>query len=289
METMMSRIEWTAVTWNPIVGCSIESEGCNNCYAMRMAARLAAMGQEPYQDTTRKVKNKDFWTGDINRSSDRVFTKPHDLPRGEIIFVNSISDLFHPDADPALVMKIIEIMLSEPRHIFQVLTKRPYYAASFLKQHGIILPVHVWVGTSVENAKVKHRIDGLRSVAATVRFLSLEPLINSLGNLDLANIEWVITGGESGPGARFCDPEWIREVRDQCVGAAVPFFHKQNGSNPQNFAALPGGKPKGNPKGGNLLDGKKWLQYPTTGHSLDRPSTPPLRPSATVASQLQTA
>ena len=279
----MSKIEWTEKTWNPLIGCSIESAGCTNCYAIRDAYRKNFNKKVPqYAGLTVRTPGKPaVWTGIIRRNSNTAFYAPKKWREGKIIFVNSMSDLFHPEADKALVEEIIGIMLTEERHIFQVLTKRPSYAATFLKERGISLPRHVWIGTSVENMKVTDRIDALRTIPAKVRFLSLEPMIGSLGILNLIDIHWVISGGESGPGARFCDPEWIREVRDQCVGLAIPFFHKQNGSNPQNFATVLGGKPKGESKGGNLLDGMKWLQYPATGHSLDRPSMPPLRLPAT--------
>ncbi|HYG90769.1 MAG TPA: phage Gp37/Gp68 family protein [Azospirillum sp.] len=268
----MSKIEWTESTWNPIVGCTIISPGCTNCYAMRMAFRCEHMGQTHYIGTTKRVKDNIVWTGVLRRAPDHIVTKPLKVRRPTVWFVNSMSDLFHEDADPAWVVEVIEIMARTPHHTYQVLTKRPEVAAAFFGRHGAIWPDNAWLGISVEDAARKARIEVLRHFPARIRFLSVEPLLGPVGELDLAGINWVITGGESGPGARLCRPEWVREVRDQCVAAGVAYFHKQWGQPDNN--PLVADKPPGMPlakwikevdphgKGGALLDGRLWREFP---------------------------
>lgn len=260
-------IEWTEHTWNPFVGCSVHTAGCANCYAMRMAARIEAMGHAPaYAGLTDRGR----WTGVIHRSSDAAMRKPLGLPSGAVVFVNSMSDFWHANARDEWRHEALEVIRARPDVTFQILTKRPENIAPTLARMGITrLPDNIWLGATVEDGRVIERIDHLRHAPAAVRFLSVEPLIGPVGRMDLAGIHWVITGGESGPRARFCNPNWVREVRDQCVSAGVPLFHKQWGtyrSNPlvceegwsESRAAA--GDPHG--KGGALLDGRLWREMP---------------------------
>lgn len=264
-------IEWTEHTWNPIVGCSVLSAGCTNCYAMRQARRIEGFGTIPaYIGTTKSTKAGPVWTGKIAQSSRDQIDKPRRIRGSAMIFVNSMSDLFHPDADDAWRDDAFDVMRSVGRHTYQVLTKRPDVAKRYYSERCEVhnLP-QVWLGVSVERADVKHRIDTLRSIPASVRFLSIEPLIGPVGELDLTGIHWVITGGESGPRARSCAPDWVREVRDQCIEANVPLFHKQWGKYENNPLVVEQGMspteareidPHG--KGGGLLDGRLWRQMP---------------------------
>lgn len=266
-------IEWTEHTWNPFVGCFIASAGCKNCYAMRMAARLEAAGQGPYQGTTRSG----VWTGKLNRATDAAMRKPLGLPGRAVIFVNSMSDFWHDNALDAWRAEALDIIERTPQHQYQILTKRPELIAPTLERMGIAqLPDNVWLGATVEDHRVTWRIDHLRAAPARIRFLSVEPLTAPLGAVDLGGIHWVITGGESGPGARPCKAEWVREARDQCTAADVPFFHKQWGKPAFNplAAAYPRKARAGesladyikridpNGKGGALLDGKLWREMP---------------------------
>jgi protein gp37 len=174
-------------------------------------------------------------------------------------------------ADPADVLVIIDVMQRCPRHVFQVLTKRPEHAAAFLARHGIVLSHNIWLGVSVESANYKHRIDTLRSIPSQIRFLSIEPLLGPVGVINLDGVSWVITGGESGPGARPCDPDWVREVRDQCVARGVAYFHKQWGKPSNNPSEADGSS-----TGGGWLDGVLWRQYPKAPQSVRLPCFPPL-------------
>lgn len=266
----MGRIEWTEHTWNPILGCSIESAGCKNCYAERLAHRLAAMGQAPYAGLTRRTKAGAIWTGELRLAGAAQLDKPRRIARPAMIFANSMSDLFHPEAPDEWRDQVYRVMAETPRHVYQVLTKRPQVARAYYAArphlHGLR---HIWVGASVEDRRVIGRIDTLRSIPAGLRFLSLEPLIGPLGRLDLAGISLVITGGESGPGARRCDPAWVRDIRDQCISAGVAYFHKQWGTYASNPLVAERGlgvrdaqiiDPHG--KGGALLDGKLWREMP---------------------------
>lgn len=267
-----SKIEWTEHTWNPIVGCSVESAGCTNCYAMRMARRLEGFGQPAYQGLTKSTKGGPVWTGVIRQASDAQINKPARISPPSIIFVNSMSDLFHPDAQDAWRDDAFSVMQSVARHSYQVLTKRPQVARAYYDKRPAIhrLP-QIWMGVSVERADVRWRIDELREIPASVRFLSIEPLIGPVGEMDLTGIHWVITGGESGPGARPSDPAWTREVRDQCLAAGVPLFHKQWGAWKNNPLVWEGGidptdarglDPDPAAKGGAGLDGRLWRQMP---------------------------
>lgn len=207
----MSKIEWTNETWNPVTGCSKYSEGCQNCYAEKMTKRLAAMGQEKYKNGFNKV----------------VF-HPEELNRGfggksKMIFVNSMSDTFHADISKFQISKILEYCSFNKQHIFQILTKRAARVEEFS------YPPNVWLGVTVEKENYKNRIEFLRHTDAKIKFLSCEPLLGDLGELDLTGIDWVIAGGESGPGARPMHPDWVRNIQKQCQEQNVPFFFKQWG------------------------------------------------------------
>ncbi|KQW30793.1 ABC transporter ATP-binding protein [Rhizobium sp. Root274] len=220
-------IEWTDATWNPVAGCSIMSAGCTNCYAMRMAARLEAMGVEKYRGLTRKSGGRAKWTGDLYLD-DKALEIPASWSKPRNVFVNSMSDLFHPDVPVDFIRKVWDVMSATKRHTYQILTKRPDRMAEILSDGFSVLP-NVWLGTSVEDGKVIHRLDELRAVPAAVRFVSFEPLIGSVSAGRLDGIQWAIVGGESGPGARAMDPAWIDEIFDMCEEAGSAFFFKQWG------------------------------------------------------------
>lgn len=220
-------IEWTDATWNPVAGCSIMSAGCTNCYAMRMAARLDAMGVQKYADLTRKSGGKHKWTGKIYLDY-RALDVPFNWHRPRNVFVNSMSDLFHPEVPVDFIQKIWGVMERTSRHTYQILTKRPDRMAMVVGREVRVLP-NVWLGTSVEDASVHHRIDQLRQVPAAVRFVSFEPLIGSVAGAKLHGIHWAIVGGESGPRARHLDPGWVDEIFTMCAAADVAFFFKQWG------------------------------------------------------------
>lgn len=249
-----SKIEWTEVTWNPVAGCSVISPGCTNCYAMRLAARLALMGQEKYAGTTRRSGKRSVWTGQINLVPDAL-ELPRSWHKGRMIFVNSMSDLFHPEVPESFIVRVFSVMQDCPQHTFQILTKR----GERLSEVALRLPwpENVWMGVSVENSDYLSRADHLRQVPAHVRFLSVEPLLGPLAGLNLAGIHWVIVGGESGPGARPVDAEWVRDIRDQCVAARVPFFFKQWGGTNKK-------------KAGRLLDGRTWDELPPDARQRQR-------------------
>jgi protein gp37 len=241
-----SDIEWTDATWNPVAGCAILSPGCTNCYAMRMAARLDAMGQPKYSGLTRKSGRRYIWIGAVKLDWSSLEV-PKTWQKGRRIFVNSMSDLFHEDVPRDFVQAVFAVMRSTPRHVYQVLTKRAERMAALAP--GLPWPKNVWMGVSVESAEYVDRIDLLRASGAGVKFLSLEPLLGPLPKLNLRGIDWVIVGGESGPGARAMDPGWVREIRDQCVAAGVAFHFKQWGG-PVKSAT------------GRVLDGRTWDEQP---------------------------
>ena len=224
-----SQIEWTDATWNPVAGCTIQSAGCSNCYAMQMAKRLEAMGVEKYKGLTRKSGKRTIWNGTV-----RVDKKSLDIPlkwkKPRKIFVNSMSDLFHEDVPEAFIWQVWDVMRQTPRHHYQILTKRPDRMAEFVCRANISLLPNVWLGTSVEDVSVVSRIDELRQVPAAIRFISFEPLIGSVGSVDLEGIHWAIVGGESGSNARPIQEEWIDEIHDQCSYQDVAFFFKQWGT-----------------------------------------------------------
>jgi len=243
-----STIEWTEATWNPIAGCNVLSPGCTNCYAMRLAHRLEAIGQAKYRGTTRKSGGRAKWTGKITLDHSAL-----QIPRrwrgSKIIFVNSMSDLFHEDVPLSFIQDIFNVMKETPWHTYQILTKR----AQRLEELAARLPwsENIWMGVSVENTEYLWRVDHLRRVPAQIKFLSLEPLLGALKSLNLDNVDWVIAGGESGPGARPVEADWIRDIRDQCAAAGVAFHFKQWGGVIKK-------------RNGRTLDGRTWDELPAT-------------------------
>ena len=231
-----SGIEWTESTWNPVTGCTKVSPGCKHCYAKRMAERLQAMGQESYANGF-----------ELTLQPDRL-ELPLQWKKPQTIFVNSMSDLFHEEVPFDYVRRVFDVMTSAHWHRFQVLTKRAERLAALSSR--LSWPPNVWMGVSVETERYRGRIDDLRSTGARLKFLSLEPLLGPLPDLDLRGIDWVIVGGESGPKARPMDTEWVTDLRDQCRLAAVPFFFKQWGGTNKK-------------KAGRLLHGRTWDQMPT--------------------------
>jgi len=242
----VSRIEWTGITWNPVTGCDRVSPGCDHCYALTLARRLRAMGQARYQ---RDGDPRTSGPGFAVTCHPAALAAPYRWRTPRLVFVNSMSDLFHARVPAAFIGQVFDVMAGTPRHTYQVLTKRPGRARRLAG--GLPWPPNVWLGASVENGRYLWRADQLRDIPAAVRFLSAEPLLGPLTGLDLAGIGWVIAGGESGPGYRPPDPAWIRGIRDQCTAAAVPFFFKQWG----------GATPRA---GGRDLDGRTWDQMPAT-------------------------
>lgn len=220
-------IEWTDATWNPVAGCTIMSAGCTNCYAMRMAARLEAMGVEKYKGLTRVSGGRRKWTGAIT-FDENALSVPLRWKKPKNIFVNSMSDLFHPDVPVSVVEKVWAVIDATPHHTYQILTKRPDRMAEILNGGFKVLP-NTWLGTSVEDSRVVNRIDELRNVPAKVRFVSFEPLIGSVSGAHLCGIDWAIVGGESGPNARHMDPKWIDEIFEMCAESGTAFFFKQWG------------------------------------------------------------
>ncbi len=244
-------IEWTDATWNPVTGCTKVTTGCDHCYAERLAGlRL----REAY---LRRLPAVDTGSNRSNPFAVRLWPERLDQPlrwaEPRMVFVNSMSDMFHHDIPDSFVLQVFEVMMKADGHTYQVLTKRPSRAARFWKRYSehfelSEIPPHIWIGTSVENWDVSYRVRHLRLVPASVRFLSCEPLLGPM-ELDLEGIHWVIVGGESGPGHRPMSSLWARKIRDKCRRAGVPFFFKQVG----------GTTPKA---GGRLLDGREWNQMP---------------------------
>lgn len=230
-----SAIEWTEATWNPVTGCTKISPGCKHCYAARMAARLKAMGSDRYRN------------GFGVTLQDDLLDLPLRWRTPKLIFVNSMSDLFHADVPAEFIIQVFEAMGKASWHTFQVLTKRADRLQELSKR--LSWSPNIWMGVSVETEKYFGRIERLTSVAAAVRFLSLEPLLGPLNDLPLSGIDWVIVGGESGPGARPMQREWVTSIRTQCKSAGVPFFFKQWG----------GVRKK---KNGRELDGKTYDAMP---------------------------
>lgn len=228
-------IEWTDSTWNPVTGCTKISAGCMNCYAERMAMRLKAMGQDNYR----------------NGFEVTLHEKSLELPlrwrKPQNIFVNSMSDLFHEDVPVEFILRVFDVMRRADWHRFQILTKR----SERMLELDPILPWadNIWMGVTVERDDCRYRIHDLRRTGAAIKFLSLEPLLGPLHNLDLSGIDWAIVGGESGIGARPVQPEWVRDLRDQCLAAGVPFFFKQWGGTNKK-------------KAGRMLDSIEWNERP---------------------------
>lgn len=219
-------IEWTDATWNPVAGCTVLTAGCTNCYAMRMAARLEAMGVEKYVGLTRKSGGRAKWTGKLFLDH-KSLSMPTTWSKPRKVFVNSMSDLFHSDVPADFIADVWQVMADTPRHTYQILTKRPDRMIEIVPSLRK-LP-NVWLGTSVEDERVLHRVDELRRVPAVVRFVSFEPLIGSVAAAELTDIHWAIVGGESGPKARYMDSAWVDEIFDICVQYGVAFFFKQWG------------------------------------------------------------
>lgn len=234
-----SRIEWTDATWNPVTGCTKISPGCKNCYAHRMARRLHAMGQVRYRNNFAVTLQVD------------VVDQPLRWTQPRKIFVNSMSDLFHPHVSFDFIRSVFNIMGEAHWHIFQILTKR----SERLIELAGKLPWqdNIWMGVSVENAHYTYRVEHLRKVPAAVRFLSVEPLLGPISRLPLQGIQWVIVGGESGPGARNMQPSWVRKIRDRCIAQGVPFFFKQWGGTRKKLT-------------GRELDGRTWNEMPEWVH-----------------------
>lgn len=250
-------IEWTDSTWNPVAGCSIMSSGCTNCYAMQMAFRLEAMGVEKYAGLTRKSGGRTVWKGVVNEDHNSL-----SIPRGwkkpRKIFVNSMSDLFHPQVSMEFIAKVWEVMADTPRHSYQILTKRPDRMAEFTQSADVPILENVWLGTSVENNEVVHRIDELRSVPAKIKFISFEPLIGSVGDVDLSEIDWAIVGGESGPKARPIKEQWIDEIHEACKDYEAAFFFKQWGAWGKD------NKRRSKKLNGRTYRGKTWDEMPVS-------------------------
>ncbi len=230
-----SGIEWTESTWNPLTGCTKISPGCKMCYAERMARRLQAMGQPNYANGFKLAMHE------------QVLSKPLEWKTPQVIFVNSMSDLFHEKAPVEFIQKTFAVMRQVNWHQFQILTKRSARLLELSPQ--IEWTDNIWMGVSVENQDYTFRIDDLRRTGAKVKFLSLEPLLGPLARLDLRGINWVIVGGESGPGARPVEEAWVKDIRDQCLAKKVPFFFKQWGGVHKK-------------KAGRSLDGRTWDEMP---------------------------
>ena len=245
MASQSSKIEWTESTWNPVRGCTRVSEGCRFCYAERIAARFSGKGMA-YEGLAENTKAGPRWTQQVV-AVPALLNEPLKWKKPRRIFVNSMSDLFHEKIELAYIQKVFSVMEKAHWHQFQVLTKR----AELLLKYSPKLPwpPNVWMGVSVEDERVTDRIDALRQTDAHVKFLSLEPLLGALPNLDLDGIDWVIVGGESGPGARKMEEAWVIEIREQCVDADVAFFFKQWG-----------GKRKS--KTGRELEGRTYDEMP---------------------------
>lgn len=234
-----SAIEWTDATWNPVTGCTKITAGCDNCYAARFSERWRGIPGHPFENGF-----------DLTLRSERI-GQPLAWKRSRMIFVNSMSDLFHKEVPRTFIDEVFDTMEKADWHVFQVLTKRSSLMRDYLRRRyrAASPPAHIWLGVSVENSRSAARIDHLRQAPATVRFLSVEPLIGTVGPVDLTGIHWVIAGGESGPGARPMMIDWAREIRDQCAEQSVAFFFKQWG----------GIRPK---TGGRDLDGREWNELP---------------------------
>jgi protein gp37 len=241
-----SSIEWTDATWNPVTGCTKISRGCDNCYAERFSERFRGVAGHPFENGF-----------DLTLRPERV-EQPLAWRRPRMIFVNSMSDLFHKEVPRSFIDRVFDTMEAADWHVFQLLTKRSSLMRNYLQRRyeNRPCPSHIWCGVSVEDRQARSRIDHLRVAPSGARFLSIEPLLGPVGDLDLAGINWVIVGGESGPRARPMSPDWVREVRDQCVEQGVSFFFKQWG----------GLRPK---DGGRELDGREWNGFPGTVKSAE--------------------
>jgi protein gp37 len=243
-----SSIEWTDATWNPVAGCTVISPGCTNCYAMRMAARLDAMGMPKYRSLTRRSGRRSVWTGRISLDQPALHT-PLEWSKPRMVFVNSMSDLFHEGVPASFIERVWEVMSRAGHHTFQILTKRVDRMAALVP--SLPLLPNVWLGTSVENTDYLWRLEALRRIDAAIRFASFEPLLGSVTNVELQGIDWAIVGGESGPGARRIRSEWVEEIRDACRRAGTAFFFKQWGGTNKKRA-------------GRKFEGRTWDEFPVS-------------------------
>ena len=237
-----TKIEWTDKTWNPITGCTRHSAGCAHCYAEVMSRRLHAMGLGKYANGFRLTMHEDAL------DEPKAWKKPH------VIFVCSMSDLFHADVTFEFIDKIMDTIRTTPQHRYQLLTKRAERMAEYFSMREV--PANAWLGVTVESSSVKYRIDALRTLPASVRFLSCEPLIDAMGEMDLTNIDWVIVGGESGPKARPMKEEWVLQIQTQCEKQGSTFFFKQWGTWGSD------GVKRNKHENGKLLNGKIWQAMP---------------------------
>ena len=225
----VSKIEWTDATWNPVAGCSLASAGCKNCYAMQMAKRLEAMGVEKYQGLIKIHSNNVTWNGVVREDTDSLST-PYRWKKPRKVFVNSMSDLFHDSVSDEFIAAVWKVMKETPQHNYQILTKRTERMRQIVSDRFSEVLPNVWLGTSVENADVVERINHLRETPATIRFISFEPLIGPVGDVNLQDIDWAIVGGESGSKARPVKEEWIDEIHERCEIYGTAFFFKQWGA-----------------------------------------------------------
>ena len=235
----LSKIEWTETTWNPVTGCTKITRGCDNCYAERFAERFRGTPGHPYEPGF-----------DLTLRPERL-GQPLSWKRPRMIFVNSMSDLFHKDVPTEFIDKVFDTMEAADWHVFQILTKRSPIMRDYLRRRygSRLAPRHIWCGVSVEDDKAAARIRHLQDAPITTRFLSIEPLLGPIGDIDIEGVSWVIVGGESGPGARPMDADWVREIRDNCLSSEVPFFFKQWGGVFKK-------------RTGRILDGRTWDQMP---------------------------
>jgi protein gp37 len=232
-----TKIEWTESTWNPITGCTKISTGCKFCYAEVMARRLKAMGQEKYKNSFELTLHPE------------TLQEPYSWKKGKMIFVNSMSDLFHKDIPIEYIQQIFKVIKDNPQHVFQVLTKRADVLRYYDSEGGLEWPHNLWMGVTVENSSLTERINLLRMTGARVKFLSCEPLLSSLPNLKLQGIDWVIVGGESGRTPRPIKEEWVIDIKEQCQAAKVAFYFKQWGGTNKK-------------KAGKMLEGEVYNQMP---------------------------
>jgi len=244
----LSDIEWTDASWNPVSGCRIVSPGCTNCYAMRMAARLQSMGHDAYAGVTRKSGGRPVWTGRV-RLIQSALEAPLKWRKPRKVFVNSMSDLFQDDVPDWFIRSVWNVMERAHWHVFQILTKRPENMLRVVVENALARLPNVWLGTSVESAKYKHRIAQLRQVPAAIRFISFEPLIGPIGKTNLQGVHWAIVGGESGPRARAMNKKWVDEIQTQCRDQDVAFFFKQWGGVNKKAA-------------GRTYRGRTWDEFP---------------------------
>ena len=239
-----SAIEWTEITWNPVTGCTKVSHGCKFCYAERMSKRLKGMGVEKYS------------AGFAVRVHERLLSQPLSWRTPRLVFVNSMSDLFHEAVSDRFIQDVFAVMNQASQHTFQILTKRPERVAQM--NQCLSWTSNVWMGTSIESSRWMYRANYLKDTSAHIKFLSLEPLLGPLSDLSLSGIDWVIVGGESGPGARPMHGAWAREIRDNCLQTMVPFFFKQWGGVHKK-------------KTGRTLDNRTWDELPGNHNVRDKP------------------